>query len=406
MDIGYFKKYEPLFKTYYIKKFLGEGSFGKVFLIERESFGQKYSAALKLITIPQSKRDLENKLSYMTEANVRSYYEDIVNGIVSEFHLMSKLKGNSHIVSYEDHDVILHDGEIGWDILIRMELLTPLPQHTDLQKISPKEVVKLGIDICKALEKCQKEDIIHRDIKPENIFVSADGDYKLGDFGVARTIEKTTGDFTRIGTPPYMAPEIHSGSQYASCIDIYSLGLVIYRLLNKNRMPFLPAYPQKMEPGDEETATARRIKGDEIPPPLNADKKLAEVVLKACAFKPQDRYQNPADLRSDLEAILRENASELNEAIPDTNATENEKTSGIEETPYEPAAVSSKTELLMNSDSALEPKSSKVINKVQVTPPAQKKRVKIGFILCPKCGAEIRRDSISCISCRSQLRSI
>jgi len=435
MDMEYYKKYEPLFGSYYIKKFLGEGSFGKVFLIEREDFGMKYDSALKVITVPQSKSDLNSKLSYMTEENAKSYYEDIVNGIVSEFHLMWRLKGNSYIVSYIDHKVIEHEDSIGWDILICMELLTPLQQQTDLQAISPEEVVRLGIDISKALGKCQKEDIIHRDIKPENIFISADGNYKLGDFGVARTIEKTTGDFTRIGTPPYMAPEIHSGNQYASCIDIYSLGLVMYRLLNKNRMPFLPAFPDNIEPGDEEVAVSKRISGEEMPNPINADKKLAEIVLKACAFKAENRYQKPAELREELEKYQREHESisagqqkiegESNDTVQ-KNDIEPDKPQDVPEAPVDESIPktapkpyiqnlgSNRTEVLMHSKAASQEPAEqeppvmkeRTQRPSRRSPRAEQGQVKIGYIKCSNCGAEIRRESISCISCRKQLRRV
>ena len=81
-----------------------------------------------------------------------------------------------------------------------------LPKAVELlnQKLasSPeKEVVKLGIDMCKALEVCHKKNIIHRDIKPSNIRISDEGDYKLADFGIARTLDHTT-YVTGAGTPP------------------------------------------------------------------------------------------------------------------------------------------------------------------------------------------------------------
>ena len=93
---------------------------------------------------------------------------------------MSKLKGNSNVVSYENHQVIPHKGGIGWDILIQMEHLTPLNEYTRKHTITRQDVIKLGIDLCKALELCQKYNIIHRDVKPENIFISDAGDFKLG----------------------------------------------------------------------------------------------------------------------------------------------------------------------------------------------------------------------------------
>ena len=305
MDITYYKKFEPIFGTWHIVKQLGEGSFGKVFEIQREDFGETYKAALKVITVPQSESEIKSVMaSGMDNASVTEYFEGMVKEIVSEFVLMSKLKGNSHVCSYEDHQVIPHEEKLGWDILIRMELLTPLLDYAQNSELTRKDIMKLGIDMCNALELCQKNNIIHRDIKPENIFISTNGDFKLGDFGIARTIEKTSSGLSKKGTYTYMAPEIYKGEDYGSSVDIYSLGIVLYRLLNNNRTPFLPQYPDKIKHSDTDNAMIQRISGEKIPVPVGADGRLAEIVLKACAYDPKDRYSSPMQLRSELEAII------------------------------------------------------------------------------------------------------
>ncbi len=306
MDESY-KQYEPVFGVWKIKRLIGEGSFGKVYEIEREDFGRTYKAALKIITIPSSQSEVKSiKADGMDDDSVTSYFRSFVEEVVDEFALMSKLKGNSNIVSYEDHMVIEHPDEIRWDILIRMELLTPLTDYTTENGMTRREIIQLGIDICKALELCQKYNIIHRDIKPENIFVSENGDYKLGDFGIARTIEKTTNGLSKKGTYTYMAPEVYKGEAYGSSVDLYSLGLVMYRLLNNNRVPFLPAYPEPITYSDRETAMTKRLSGAALPKPANDDGRLSEIILKACAYSPKDRYSSPMQMRMELEAILYE----------------------------------------------------------------------------------------------------
>ena len=306
MDINYYKQYEPIFGVWHITRLIGEGSFGKVFEIEREDFGQVYKAALKAITIPASQSEVRSVRSEgMDEESVRATFHSKVQELVKEFALMSKLKGNSNVVSYENHQVIEHKDNIGWDILIQMELLTPLDEYIQKKKSLPRqEIIKLGIDLCKALELCQKHNIIHRDIKPENTFISENGDFKLGDFGVARTIEKTTGGLSKQGSYPYMAPEIYNGKPYGTTVDIYSLGLILYRLLNGNRLPFLPAAPAPITYADRENAMAKRFNGAPLPIPSHADGRLGEIVLKACAFEPKDRYSSPGQMRQELEAIL------------------------------------------------------------------------------------------------------
>src|SRR5699024_9189261 len=154
--------------------------------------------------------------------------------------------------------------------LIRMELLKPLNEYTRKRTITRQDVIRLGIDLCKALELCQKYNIIHRDVKPENIFISDAGDYKLGDFGIARTVEKTTSGLSNKGTYTYMAPEVYKGEAYGSTVDIYSLGIVLYRLLNGNRTPFLPAAPAPITHADRENALVKRLSGAVLPPPSHA----------------------------------------------------------------------------------------------------------------------------------------
>ena len=305
MDISYYKKYEPIFGEWSIVREIGEGSFGKVFEIERRDFGYTYKAALKAITIPQSRSEIERIADDgMGPESVTAYFRGFVQELVEEFRIMSKLKGESNIVSYEDHRVIEHTDEIGWDVFIRMELLTPLTKYAKEHGISRADVIRLGIDICSALELCRKNNIIHRDIKPENIFVSENGKFKLGDFGIAKTVEKTTGGLSKKGTYTYMAPEVYKGEAYGASVDIYSLGIVLYRFMNNNRTPFLPPYPSPIKYADRESAMARRIKGETLPAPANADEALSRVILKACAYSPKDRYLSPSDMRRDLEALL------------------------------------------------------------------------------------------------------
>ncbi|MGN0202922.1 MAG: serine/threonine protein kinase [Coprococcus sp.] len=289
------------------KRLLGEGSFGKVYEIYREEFGFPQRAALKVITIPQSASEID--MAYqdgMDQKSVTDYFHSFVEELVSEFALMYQLKGNNtNVVSYEDHMVVQHEDSIGWDILIRMELLTPLPEYIATHPLSELDVVHLGIDICHALEICRNYGLIHRDIKPENIFWSEDtGFYKLGDFGVARVAEKTVSNFSKKGTYSYMAPEVYRGLPYSFSVDIYSLGIVLYRYLNHGRLPFLPKWPEAIRFSDRETALERRIGGVEVmPEPDNGSQALKAAVLKACAYDPKDRFATPTEFRQALEAV-------------------------------------------------------------------------------------------------------
>ncbi|MCD7905492.1 MAG: protein kinase [Clostridiales bacterium] len=299
------KQFEPLWGNWYAKEFIGEGGYGKVYRIEREEFGEVYTSALKYIKIPHSRSEVKSVMSEgFGEAETERYFKEFAVQLVKEVQLMARLKGNSHIVSYEDHKVVKARNKPEWHIFIRMELLTGLIDYISKKEITKRDVIKLGIDICKALEACQKHNIIHRDIKPENIFVSEEGNYKLGDFGIARQLEKTMAGLSKKGTYTYMAPEVYLGRKYGSSVDIYSLGLVMYRFLNNNRTPLLPPYPNKISGADMERSLSRRMSGETFDRPVNAGGRLGDIIMKACAYDPEERFGSPAEMRRDLEAVL------------------------------------------------------------------------------------------------------
>ncbi len=294
-----------VFQNWVIHRRIGAGSFGEVFEIRRQDFGQTYAAAMKVITVPRSPDEFRSLVEDgMSMEDARRYYYTVVEEVVREFAILSHFKGTANVVSYEDHAVIPHADGCGWDILIRMELLTPLKAYVKEHPFTHRDVIRLGIGMLNALELCQRYNVIHRDIKPDNIFVSPNGDMKLGDFGIARTVERTAADLSKKGTYNYMAPEMYAGREYGFSVDIYSLGLVLYRLLNRNRGPFLPPPPTPITHADQEHAIVRRIAGEPLPMPYYGEGRLAEIVLKACAYDPQARYTSPAAMRMELEAIL------------------------------------------------------------------------------------------------------
>ena len=99
-------KYEPIDGKWYIKGKIGEGSYGSVYIIERNDISGTQNAALKIITIPKSESELSAmRNSLGDERSVTEYYDGVTKKLMEELKLMSVLKGNSNIVSYEDHNI-------------------------------------------------------------------------------------------------------------------------------------------------------------------------------------------------------------------------------------------------------------------------------------------------------------
>ena len=283
---------------------IGEGSFGQVYKAQRTERGKSFYSAIKIINIPGSQSELNSVRSETgNDQAAREYFQNLVEECIQEIGTMEYFRGNSYIVSVEDFKVMEYLDAIGWEISIRMEYLTSFLDYCAEKQLQEKEVIQMGLDLSKALGYCKKLHIIHRDVKPENIFVSRFGDFKLGDFGIARELERTMSGFSKKGTYSYMAPEMYKGEKYDSRVDIYSLGIVLYKLMNHNRLPFMNLEKQFITYRDKENALNKRMSGEQMAPPAEAGKLFGQIILKACAFDPDERYQTPEEFYRALDDL-------------------------------------------------------------------------------------------------------
>ena len=283
---------------------IGRGGFGTVYKITKDVYGYMEEAALKVITIPHDDSEVDYLLcSGLDRDIITQTFQQKVKNIAREYQLMKQLGDNPNIVRCDDFRDIQHDDGLGWDIYIKMELLTPLLKAPKDLLGTEEQVVKFALDMCNALIACQRKDIIHRDIKPQNVFVAPNGSFKLGDFGIARTMDHTTQATAGIGTYGYMAPEVAKNEAYGKTADIYSLGLMLYWLLNERRLPFLSLTKKIHSAEETDLARVRRFAGDPIPEPKNGSAALKAIVLKACEFKPEDRYQSALEMQQALLAL-------------------------------------------------------------------------------------------------------
>ena len=291
--------YEPLFGGWRLQGEIGSGSYARVYRVTHSnSFGLEFQSALKAIEIiPEGKMENPDSLRQL----VRDEY-------ISEVNLLGTMRGISNIVSYEDHAIMeIMDGDqlIGYDLLIRMELLQSLEEilrDGDAGVKTAAGVRRIGMDLCRGLARCHRVGILHRDIKPKNIFRNQFGDYKLGDFGIARHLEGTMYARTRIGTELYAAPEItdKNSQKYGVKADLYSLGLVLYYIANDCCLPFItPDLPRSQW----HEAVKRRSSGESFPPPAGVDRALGEVICRACAYRPEDRFESAQEMYHALQTV-------------------------------------------------------------------------------------------------------
>lgn len=253
-----YEKIQLPWSDWKIVKYLGGSADTKVYEIERKVSEKLEKGALKIISGSVSE--------------VESY--------VQQFRILEELQGQSNIVGYDELTVVPHEDGVGGDVFIRMELLISLPQRLKKDYFD-ENVIKLGVDISNALILCEKEHIIHGNIKPNNILVSKDEEYKLSDFSILKNADITASEKQKTGME-YQAPEVLRGEPYGHTADIYSLGMVMYWLLNNQTLP---------------------CKDEKLQPPAIGSEKLKEIVMKACESCPEDRYASAQELYDALRAL-------------------------------------------------------------------------------------------------------
>jgi serine/threonine protein kinase len=214
------------------------------------------------------------------------------------------------------HDIDEHEGRQ----FIVMELLEgqTLKHRIAGQALPTDQVAKLGMQTAEALEAAHAKGIVHRDVKPPNIFVTARGDVKVLDFGLAKLVEHSsdlkvpmeslTETQAVVGTLPYMSPEQLRGKRVDARTDIYALGVVLYEMAT-GRRPF-------REHLSSQLVDDILHKSPPLPGRLNPglSPKLEDIILKCLEKDPENRYQSVKELRVDLRRL--DESSKVAAALP------------------------------------------------------------------------------------------
>ncbi len=286
---------EPLWGCWYFGDRISGGSSGEVYQLKNNETGEK--SVVKIITVDINTEigSIENKILNVNEK--LKYAEN-------EIQAMYSLNHHSNIVHCMNSDIRkMFDSSgimVGFHFLIQMECLTCLSSVQIDRVFTEEQTVKLGIQIGHALKSIHSLGFIHRDIKPDNIFIDSEGNFILGDFGVSNRIQSNNYS-TSIGTEPYMAPEVYYAAhrgKYNHTADIYSLGLVMYAMVNENYLPF------QLENGRKSSiieATDKRLRSDEEIPKLLNNTPLSDIIFKCCRKESSERYQSADELVSELE---------------------------------------------------------------------------------------------------------
>jgi serine/threonine-protein kinase len=263
---------------YRLVREIGRGGMGAVFLAERADGHFDQRVALKLV-----KRGMDTA--------------EILERFRAERQILARLE-HPHVARLLDGGV--SEGGQPYFALEHVEG-EPLTDHCARLGLPVAERLRLFLQVCDAVEYAHRSLVVHRDLKPSNILVTADGQAKLLDFGIAKVLDPEAGDGSvtrgelRAMTPRYAAPEQIRGQAVTTATDVYSLGVVLYEVVGGG-YPYGPAGPG---PGDLQRAVL-----EQDPRPLDGLGDLDAVVRMALRKEPERRYGSVRALAEDVRRYL------------------------------------------------------------------------------------------------------
>lgn len=311
------KPISPLLDDMEVLRCLADNGASRLYLLRHVS-GKPF--ILKQISIPESQTQVEALLitgAAADEEDARRYYEQRIADYEDSLKAMAPLRGSSNCATYLDYQVCAREEGVGFELYLLAERYVTLPAYLNENAMTHLRALNLGLDLCTALSELRGQGLIHRDVKPENIYLNSIGGFMLGDLGTTRISQLKFCTMPDHMISAYTAPEITDAmGEFNETVDIYSVGMVLYRILNGNHSPF----------EDEDTSAAAanklRLSGEPLPSPLYADYELAAIILKACAFDPAERFQNPDDLLQELILYMKRNNVSDTLIVPPLNAGE------------------------------------------------------------------------------------
>jgi serine/threonine protein kinase/Tfp pilus assembly protein PilF len=260
---------------YEIIEELGKGGMGRVYRVEDTKLKQE--VALKLIK-PEIAKDTKTIERFRNELK---FARDIRHKNVCGMYDLGETEG-AYFITME---------------YVRGEDLKSLIRK--MGQLSSGQVISIAKQVCDGLVEAHRLEVVHRDLKPQNIMIDTEGNTRIMDFGIARSLEakRITGAGVMIGTPEYMSPEQVEGKEVDQRSDIYSLGVILYEMVT-GKVPF---------EGDTPFTIGMKHKGEvpQNPKELNTQisDDLNRVILRCLEKEKEKRYQSAGDVRSELENI-------------------------------------------------------------------------------------------------------
>lgn len=250
---------------------------------------------VKVISIPASQVQLQALLltgAFQSEDSAREYFHDLAKGIVAETEIITKLSKLEGFIPFENCQIVPMENGVGYDVYLLSPYQRTLARFMRKNNMTHLAAVNLGLDLCASLAVARQCGQVYAGLKPENIYICNDKEYRLGDLGFLPLDRLRYTSLPERSISAYTAPEVVDAySDINTTLDIYSVGMVLYQVYNGGVLPF-----------------EGRAPAEPLPPPEYADYEMAEIIMKAIAPNPADRWEDPITMGQALVAYMQRNS--------------------------------------------------------------------------------------------------
>ena len=251
---------------------------------------------VKIVSVPATQVQVDALLlsgAYSDKESIAAYYSTLAEGVVSEAEALQKLsllEGFAPFTAWQT--VPMGDSETGYDVYLLSPYKKTLARQFRQQPMTHLGAVNLGLDLCSALSVCRNSGYIYVNLKPENIYLTDNGSYQIGDLGLMKLDSLKYASLPDRYRSAYTAPEINDAfSALNATMDVYAVGLILYQAYNDGNLPF----------------TGNAAPAEQLQPPVYADYEMSEIILKACAPDPDERWSDPVEMGQALVAYMQRN---------------------------------------------------------------------------------------------------
>lgn len=259
----------------------------------KENTDKKY--IVKIISVPATQSQMDALLlagAYKDPADAMEYFREMGEGILKEAELLKTLSKLDGFLSYDGWQMApITKRRLGYEIYLVGSYKRSLDKYVRNNPVTHLEAINLGLDLCAALAVCRQAGALYVDLKPSNIFISEKKEYRIGDLGFISLDTLSYAAIPDRYRSVYTPPELHDPINPMNLTaDTYAVGMILYQLYNDGQLPFRDRAPE-----------------EELPPPINADYELAEILMRAIHPNPESRWDDPKQMGQALANYLQRN---------------------------------------------------------------------------------------------------